>query len=102
MLLQEGGRLLRPRSVRLMMTDHLTAAQRQASMLFLEGAGWGFGGAVAAGGRYGWVGGSGTTAHVAPSLGTIGILLTQLQMTGPTPTPFMREFWRYAFAAPLP
>jgi CubicO group peptidase (beta-lactamase class C family) len=24
-------------------------------------------------------------------------LLTQLQMTGPTPTPIMREFWRYAF-----
>jgi len=52
-------------------------------MLFLEGAGWGFGGAVAADGRYGWVGGTGTTAHVTAS--TIGILLTQLQMTVPTP-----------------
>ena len=30
-----------------MTTDHLTQEQRQASTLFLEGAGWGFGGAVA-------------------------------------------------------
>jgi CubicO group peptidase (beta-lactamase class C family) len=64
--------------------------------LFLEGAGWGFGGAVAGDGRYGWVGGTGTAAYVAPSTGTIGILLTQ-RMTGPTPTRFMREFWQYAF-----
>ena len=100
MLLADGGGLLSPQSVRLMTTDHLTQEQRQASTLFLEGAGWGFGGAVAADGRYGWVGGTGTTAHIAPSTGTIGILLTQVQMTGPTPTPFMREFWQYAFAVP--
>ena len=99
MLLADGGGLLSPQSVRLMTTDHLTQEQRQASTLFLEGAGWGFGGAVTTDGRYGWVGGTGTTAHVAPSTGTIGILLTQLQMTGPTPTPFMREFWQYAFGA---
>jgi CubicO group peptidase (beta-lactamase class C family) len=77
----------------------LPEEQRQASTLFLEGAGWGFGGAVTTDGRYGWIGGTGTTAHVAPSTGTIGILLTQLQMTGPTSTQFMREFWRYAFGA---
>ena len=70
MLLADGGGLLSPRSVRLMTTDHLTREQRDASTLFLEGAGWGFGGAVAADGRYGWVGGTGTTAHVAPSTGT--------------------------------
>jgi CubicO group peptidase (beta-lactamase class C family) len=99
MLLADGGALLSPESVRLMTTDHLTQEQRDASTLFLEGAGWGFGGAVAADGRYGWVGGTGTSAHVASSSGTIGILLTQLQMTGPTPTQFMREFWRYAFGA---
>jgi CubicO group peptidase (beta-lactamase class C family) len=99
MLLADGGGLLSRESVRLMTTDHLTQEQRDASTLFLEGAGWGFGGAVAADGRYGWVGGTGTSAHVAPSTRTIGILLTQLQMTGPTPTQFMREFWRYAFGA---
>jgi CubicO group peptidase (beta-lactamase class C family) len=97
MLLAEGGDLLSPESVRLMTTDRLTQEQRDASTLFLEGAGWGFGGAVAADGRYGWVGGTGTTAHVAPATGTIGILLTQVQMPGPTPTPLMRRFWQYAF-----
>jgi CubicO group peptidase (beta-lactamase class C family) len=98
MLLAGGAGLLSPQSVRLMMTDHLTQEERQASTLFLEGAGWGFGGAVTSDGRYGWLGGTGTTAHVAPSTGTIGILLTQLQMTGPTPTQLMREFWQYAFS----
>jgi CubicO group peptidase (beta-lactamase class C family) len=83
--------------VRLMTTDHLTQAQRDASTVFLEGAGWGFGGAVEPDGRYGWVGGTGTAAHVAPATGTIGILLTQAQMPGPAPTPLMRDFWRYAF-----
>jgi CubicO group peptidase (beta-lactamase class C family) len=97
MLLADGGGLLSPKSLRSMTTDHLTQEQRDASMLFLEGAGWGFGGAVEADGRYGWIGGTGTTAHVAPSTGSIGILFTQLQMTGPTPTPLMREFWQYAF-----
>jgi CubicO group peptidase (beta-lactamase class C family) len=97
MLLARGGGLLSAESVRLMTTDHLTKEQRDASRLFLEGAGWGFGGAVEADGRYGWVGGTGTTAHLAPATGTIGVLLTQVQMAGPTPTPIMREFWAYAF-----
>ena len=47
MLLADGGGLLSPESVRLMTTDHLTQEQRDASTLFLEGAGWGFGGSVA-------------------------------------------------------
>ncbi len=97
MLLADGGGLLSPRSVREMTADHLTQEQRDASTLFLEGAGWGFGGSVEADGRYGWVGGTGTTAHVDPSTGTVGVLLAQVQMTGPTPTPLMREFWRLAF-----
>ena len=99
MLLAEGGDLLSPESVRLMTTDHLTQQQRDASTLFLEGAGWGFGGAVEPDGRYGWVGGTGTSAHVAPSTGTVGVLLTQVMMAGPTPPPLMRTFWRYAFGA---
>jgi CubicO group peptidase (beta-lactamase class C family) len=97
MLLADGGGLLSPESVRLMTTDHLTEEQRHASTLFLEGAGWGFGGAVSTDGRYGWIGGTGTTAHVVPATGTIGVLLTQVQMTGPTSTQLMREFWEYAF-----
>jgi CubicO group peptidase (beta-lactamase class C family) len=99
MLLADGGELLSPSSVRLMTTDHLTQAQRDASTLFLEGAGWGFGGSVESDGRYGWVGGTGTSAHVAPSTGRVGVLLTQVPLTGPTPPPLMRRFWEVAFDA---
>jgi CubicO group peptidase (beta-lactamase class C family) len=99
-----GRTVLSPESVRQMTTDHLTAAQRAASTLFLEGQGWGFGGSVDVNsdsqwtvpGRYGWVGGTGTTVHLTPSTGSVAILLSQLAMTGPTPTPMMRDFWRYA------
>jgi CubicO group peptidase (beta-lactamase class C family) len=97
MLLAEGGEVLSPESVRLMTTDHLTAEQREASMLFLDGQGWGYGGAVEVEtGRYGWVGGTGTTGHLVPGTGTVAILLTQVQMPGPVPTPIMRDFWRAA------
>ncbi|MCL7375553.1 serine hydrolase [Streptomyces sp. 35G-GA-8] len=99
-----GQRLLSPASVRLMTTDQLTPAQRAASTLFLEGQGWGFGGSVDVAaidpwnvpGRYGWVGGTGTAGHLTPSTGAVTILLGQLAMTGPTPPPVMRDFWRYA------
>ena len=100
MLLADGAGILSARSVRLMTTDHLTQEQRDESALFLEGAGWGFGGAVATDGRYGWIGGTGTTAHIVSSTGTVGILLTQLRMTGPTSTELMRAFWQYAFGTP--
>jgi len=106
MLLSDGAPILTPESVRLMTTNHLTRTQRAASALFLEGQGWGFGGSVDVDpvnpwnvpGRYGWVGGTGTAAHVVPSNRAATILLTQVAMTGPTPTPLMREFWRYAAA----
>jgi CubicO group peptidase (beta-lactamase class C family) len=97
MLLADGGGLLSPESVRQLMTDHLTQAQRDAAAPLLDGAGWGFGGSVAADGRYGWSGGTGTAAHVAPSAGTIAILLIQVQMPGPAP--LMRRFSQYAFGA---
>ncbi|MFG2947474.1 serine hydrolase domain-containing protein [Streptomyces adustus] len=95
-------RLLSPTSVSRMTTNHLTAGQREAGTLFLEGQGWGYGGQVDVApldpwnvpGRYGWVGGTGTTAHVVPATGTVTVLLTQVAMTGPTPTPLMRDFWR--------
>ncbi|HKG51601.1 MAG TPA: serine hydrolase domain-containing protein [Actinomycetales bacterium] len=108
MLLAEGTfagrRLLSPESVRQMTTDRLTRSQRDASRLFLEGHGWGFGGSVDVEttdpwnvpGRYGWVGGTGTAAHITPSTGTVTILLSQLEMTGPTPPDVMRDFWESA------
>jgi len=97
MLLEGGGPVLSAAAIGLMTTDHLTQAQRNASTLFLEGSGWGFGGSVGPEGRYGWVGGTGTTAHIVPATGTAGILFTQVPMTGPAPTPVMRTFWEYAF-----
>ncbi|QNA77092.1 beta-lactamase family protein [Streptomyces sp. So13.3] len=100
----DGRRLLSSASVRQMTTDHLTRSQRDAGLLFLEGQGWGFGGSVDVAavdpwnvpGRYGWVGGTGTAAHITPSTGAVTILLSQLEMSGPTPPAVMRDFWRYA------
>ncbi|WP_228922047.1 serine hydrolase [Streptomyces sp. DH7] len=100
----DGRRVLAAESVRQMITDHLTPEQRAASGLFTEGQGWGFGGAVdieiAAPwnvlGRYGWVGGTGTTAHIVPSTGAVAVLLTQMEMSGPAAPQVMRDFWTYA------
>ncbi|WP_330480384.1 serine hydrolase domain-containing protein [Streptomyces sp. NBC_00724] len=100
----DGRRLLSPASVRRMTTDHLTPAQREDSGLFIEGQGWGFGGSVDIGtaepwnvaGRYGWIGGTGTTGHLVPSTGTVMIMLSQLEMAGPKPPALMRDFWQYA------
>ncbi len=111
MLLAEGGashrRLLAPESVRKMTSDWLTRAQRDSSRLFLESQGWGFGGSVDVEGidpwnvpgRYGWVGGTGTAAHLTPSTGMVTILLSQMEMAGPSAPILMRDFWRYAARA---
>ena len=108
MLLAEGDaggrRLLSRESVRRMTTNHLTPGQRARSTLFLEGQGWGIGGSVDVEaidpwnvpGRYGWVGGTGTSAYVVPATGAAELLLTQLEMAGPTPPALMRDFWRHA------
>jgi CubicO group peptidase (beta-lactamase class C family) len=100
----EGRRLLSADSVQLMINDHTTPDQRMIGELFLEGQGWGFGGSVDIAtidpwnvpGRYGWVGGTGTAAHITPSTGTVTILLTQVAADGPTSPEWMRAFWRYA------
>ncbi|MFD8888932.1 serine hydrolase domain-containing protein [Streptomyces sp. NPDC059566] len=105
-----GGRLLSADSVRQMTTDHLTAPQRAAGDLFLEGQGWGFGGSVDVDrldpwnvpGRYGWIGGTGTAAHIVPATGTVTLLLTQRELAGPSAPEVMREFWTYAAARPAP
>jgi CubicO group peptidase (beta-lactamase class C family) len=99
----DGRRLLSADSVQLMINNHTTHAQRMIGELFLEGQGWGFGGSVDIEtidpwnvlGRYGWVGGTGTSAHITPSTGTVAILLTQVAADGPTAPEWMRAFWRY-------
>jgi CubicO group peptidase (beta-lactamase class C family) len=104
MLLDGGAGLLSAESVRQMTTNHLTDAQREIGALFLEGQGWGFGGSVDIAatepwfvpGRYGWVGGSGTSAHIVPARDTVAILLTQVGMDSPVPSTLMRDFWLHS------
>jgi CubicO group peptidase (beta-lactamase class C family) len=99
----DGHRLLSPEAVMQITTNHLSLPQREIGALFLEGQGWGFGGSVDLDpiepwnvpGRYGWVGGTGTTAHLVPSTGSIAILLTQVAATSPIPPAIMRDFWAY-------
>ena len=99
-----GYRLLSADAVQLMINNHTLPAQRKMGELFLEGQGWGFGGSVDIApidpwnvlGRYGWVGGTGTSAHITPSRLSIAILLTQVAADSPTPPEWMRDFWRYA------
>jgi CubicO group peptidase (beta-lactamase class C family) len=107
MLLATGGGLLTPDSVRRMTTDHTTPTQRKIGDLFLNGQGWGFGGSVDLNhtnpwntpGRYGWVGGTGTSAHINPTTGTVAILLTQLGDDTPVTPEWQRAFWTYAASA---
>jgi CubicO group peptidase (beta-lactamase class C family) len=106
MLLPGGDSLLSAESVRLMMTDTTTEPQRAESALFLDGQGWGFGGSVDIAptevwntiGRYGWIGGTGTAAFLTPSTGLVTILLTQVELAGPTAPAIMRDVWRYGAA----
>jgi CubicO group peptidase (beta-lactamase class C family) len=103
----DGRRVLSTDSLRLMTTDHTTPAQREIGALFLEGQGWGMGGSVDIApsepwhvpGRYGWVGGTGTSAHIVPATGTVAVLLTQSGADSPVPPAWMREFWRYSVSA---
>jgi CubicO group peptidase (beta-lactamase class C family) len=96
--------LLSSDMISLLAVDTTTAEEREAGQIFLEGQGWGLGGSVDIAeidpwnvkGRYGWVGGSGTTSHVVPSQNMIAVLLTRTALTNPAPIPIMRDFWRYA------
>ncbi|WP_037362009.1 serine hydrolase domain-containing protein [Amycolatopsis orientalis] len=106
MLLSGGNPLLSRESVRQMTANHLTPEQIAANPVFLEGQGWGFGGSVDVAptrpwqvpGRYGWVGGTGTSAYLTPSTGSVAILLTQRGVDGPGGIPQMQDFWRAAAA----
>jgi CubicO group peptidase (beta-lactamase class C family) len=87
-----GGPVLTGTSVALMTADALTGAQRQQALPILgPGCSWGLGTALdieaaqpwMTPGRWGWDGGTGTTARVDPVRGIVGVLLTQRAMTGP-------------------
>ena len=101
-------RILSRPMVELMMSDQLTAEQKQGAELFFgHGASWGLGGAVvtrrtdifATPGRFGWDGGYGTSAHLDPAEDMIGILMTQRMMELPTPPKVFRDFWTAAYQA---
>ncbi|KQV77920.1 hypothetical protein ASC64_03650 [Nocardioides sp. Root122] len=101
MLLADGGSLLSPASVRLLTTDHTTPQQREMAGFFLDGQGWGFGGGVDTSlrepwneiGRYGWIGGTGTSAYVHPDRGTVAVLLTQVELGAPGIEDLLKTFW---------
>jgi CubicO group peptidase (beta-lactamase class C family) len=100
--MRDGRRVLSQESVRAMTTDQLTADQRTAADLFLDGQSWGYGGSVDIAplhpwnvpGRYGWVGGTGTSAYIVPATHAIEILFTQVAV-GPAPPRGLLDFWEY-------
>ncbi|WP_231992044.1 serine hydrolase domain-containing protein [Mycobacterium sp. ACS4331] len=94
-----GGSVLRPGTVRLMTTDQLTAEQRRQGLDILgAGVSWGLGVGVDVeparpwmrSGRWGWIGGSGTSGHADPD-GSVALLLTQRELSGPLEG--FDEFW---------
>jgi len=112
MLAADGGGLLSPSSVALMLRDRATARDRaEQPWFFGEHLGWGLAMSVPAAGAvpgaapdgmprgYGWEGGSGTAWRNDPATGLTGILLTQRMMGSPEPPPVARDFWSAAYAA---
>jgi CubicO group peptidase (beta-lactamase class C family) len=104
-----GAPVLAAASVALMTTDALTDAQRLWALPIVgPGATWGLGTTVdveasepwMAPGRWGWTGGTGTTAYVDPARGTVSVLLTQREMTGPQDG--FDDFWAAVAAAAPP
>lgn len=101
-------RILAPSTVAMMTADQLTLAQRAGTEPFLgDYRGWGFGMSVDTRrrdifntpGRFGWDGGTGTSAYVDPAEGVIGILLTQRMMDSPEMPRIFRDFWTLAYGA---
>jgi CubicO group peptidase (beta-lactamase class C family) len=82
---------------RQMTTDQVPAGAKTAESFFpgfWDAMGWGFGVGVQTHGprigRYGWSGGQGTDFFIDPD-GTIGILLTQVEL-GRRMTPLLEDF----------
>jgi CubicO group peptidase (beta-lactamase class C family) len=101
-------RILSPATVALMTSDQLTPEQRAAAPVFFGAhASWGLGLSVdihstqiyQSPGRFGWDGGSGTSAYTDPSQDMIGILLTQRMLDSPEPPRVFTDFWTTAYAA---
>lgn len=88
-----GGPILDADAVAQLTTPAITEEQRRQGYPILDqdGMSWGLGTSVdlsaakpwMAPGRWGWTGGTGTTAYVDPSRDTVSVLLTQRLMSGP-------------------
>jgi CubicO group peptidase (beta-lactamase class C family) len=112
MLLNKGRHgnteILSRTAVELMTSDQITAENRVGSELFFgDFRSWGFVMSVDIRrddlshnpGRFGWDGGTGTTAYVDPAENMIGILFTQRMMDSPEPPNVFNDFWTLAYAA---
>ena len=114
MMLDQGRygdqRILSRPSVELMTTDHITPEQKAVSGFvpgFWDSNGWGFGVSIvtrrddlaSTPGRYGWVGGYGTSWYVDPKEGLVGILMTQRVWDSPGAPVVLFDFWTSAYAA---
>jgi CubicO group peptidase (beta-lactamase class C family) len=85
----KGQQIMSQEHLRLMTSDQVPAIAKTPDSFFpgfWDGTGWGFGVAVdtegGRAGRYGWSGGLGTNFFVDPD-GTVGVLLTQVEMGEP-------------------
>jgi CubicO group peptidase (beta-lactamase class C family) len=112
MMLNKGRlgreRILSRPSVELMTADHLTPEQKAENRIFFhDNSTWGFGVSVTlrrddlAGvpGRFGWTGGTGTTAYSDPKEEMVGILMTQRYMDSPKPPGVFLDFWTLVYQA---
>jgi len=112
MLLNKGRhgntQILSRTAVELMTSDQITCEQRVGAELFFgDHCSWGFVMSVDIRrddlshnpGRFGWDGGTGTTAYVDPAEDMIGILFTQRMMDSPEPPKVFRDFWTLAYTA---
>ena len=82
----EGRQIVSEEHLRLMTSDQVPAVAKTPDSFFpgfWDGTGWGFGVGIDTegerAGRYGWSGGLGTNFFVDPD-GTVGVLLTQVEM----------------------
>jgi CubicO group peptidase (beta-lactamase class C family) len=96
-----GGELIDREHLRMLSSDQVPAEAKHPAAFFpgfWDTTGWGLGvGVMTAGphrGRWGWSGGAGTDFFVDPD-GTIGLLLTQVQM-GPRITPLLEAYGELA------
>lgn len=108
MLLDKGRPVLSRAAVELMTSDQLTPQLRQGNEIFFgTDRSWGLGVGVdirrtslsTRPGRFGWAGGTGTSAYSDPGEDLVGILLTQRHMDSPVPARLYADFWNATYQA---